>query len=94
MSLADVPIIRIVGGGDLEKSGGELGHRIVRVAGHHDVLVGDDGDKTIHDRQAHLLADEVYSARVLGIHGHGGVAEHGLGARGGDGYVFDADAAR
>ena len=31
-----------------------------------------------------MLADEVRVAFVIGVDGHGGVAEHRLGARGGD----------
>jgi len=31
-----------------------------------------------------MLADQVRVALVLGVHGHAGVAEHGLGTRGGD----------
>jgi hypothetical protein len=48
------------------------------------VFVGDDGNEAVGKRQAHVAADEVPVAVVVGMHGHGGVAEHRLGARGRD----------
>jgi hypothetical protein len=47
-----------------------------------DLLVGHDRDAPVRQRQGDLLADQVPIARVVGVHGHGGVAEHRLGPRG------------
>src|SRR2546421_5097928 len=41
--------------------------------------VGDDGDAPIDERMLEHLADEVLVPRVVGMHRHRGVAEHGLG---------------
>ena len=46
------------------------------------VAVGDDGNAHAVERQHHLLADQRLKARIVGIHGHGHVAQHRLGARG------------
>ncbi len=74
-----------------------LSHRIVvevmrRSDFHHagaeflvHIFVGDDGDVAVAQRQFHLLADEVFVALVFRMHHHRHVAEHGLGAGGGDG---------
>ena len=74
-ALADVPVVEVVGGGDLDGAGALLGVG---------VGVGDDGDGAADQRQADGLADEVGVARVVGVDGDAGVAEHGLGAGGGD----------
>ena len=50
-------------------------------------IVENDGNLAIHQRQLHGLAVQVEVARVLGVDGDGGIAEHGLGPRGGDGQV-------
>ena len=44
------------------------------------MLVGDDRDAAVGQRQRHLGADQVAVALVVGVHGHRGVAEHRLGA--------------
>ena len=75
VALADVPVVEVVGGGDLDGAGAFL-----RVG----VGVGDDGDGAADQRQADGLADEVGVAGVVGVDGDAGVAEHGLGAGGGD----------
>ena len=49
-----------------------------------DVIVGDHRDLTTQKRQHHALADEVGVALVLGVDGDRRVAEHRLGAGGGD----------
>ncbi len=51
------------------------------------IVVGDDGDGAVAQRQRDLLADEVFVALVFRMHHHGHVAQHGLGAGGGDGQV-------
>jgi hypothetical protein len=75
-SLYDEEVVGVVGRRDLERAGAEL---------HVHILVGDDGDLAVHEGQDHGLADHVLVARVIGVHGHGRVAEHGLGPGGGDG---------
>ena len=46
-----------------------------------DVVVGDDRNFAIAQRQHHGLADQMLVALVLRMYGHGGVAEHGFRAR-------------
>ena len=75
VALADGVVVEVVRGGDLHHAGAELAV---------DVVVGDDGDLAVAERQAHGLADEVGVTLVVGVHHHGGVAEHGFGAGGGD----------
>ncbi|GFN03864.1 hypothetical protein Smic_24200 [Streptomyces microflavus] len=48
------------------------------------MVVGDDGDRPVGQRQLDLLADQVLVALVVGVDGDGGVTEHRLGAGGGD----------
>ncbi len=67
MPLADLVVVEVVAGRDLHAAGAE--RRI-------DVLVGDDRNQAIGERQATLLADEMPIALVFRMHGDGGVAEH------------------
>ena len=46
------------------------------------IFVGDDRDAAADERQDRELADQVLVALVLGMNGHGHVAEHRLGTRG------------
>ena len=48
------------------------------------IFVGDNRNPAADQWQDHMLADEMLVAFVIGMHGHGGIAEHGLGPRGGD----------
>ena len=75
MALAHFVVVEIVGRGNLHTAGAE-----VRVH----VIVGDDGDITICQRQADGLADHVLVARVFRVHRHGSIAEHGFRAGSGD----------
>ena len=75
VAAADLEVVGVVGRGDLDRAGAE---------GRVDVLVGDDRDAAAGERQLHGLADQVLVALVVGVHGHRGVAEHGLGPGGGD----------
>ena len=75
VSLADLEVVVVVAGGDLQCAGAELGG---------DGLVGDDGDDAPQDGEDGAAAHEVCVAVVFGVDGHGGVAEQGLGPRGGD----------
>ena len=71
MTAADVEVVGVVAGRDLQRAGAELGL---------DVVVGDDRQAPAHQRQDRRLADEVAIALVVGVHRHGGVGEHRLGA--------------
>ena len=79
---ADVEVRLVVRGRHLEHTGAELEVHMG---------VADDGDELLLARQldgqrSHdVLADEVRVARVLRVHGHGGVAGDGLGPRRGNG---------
>ncbi len=75
MPPADLEIVEVVRGRDLDRAGAFL-----RIG----IVVGDDRNAASDQRQDHMLADQVDVALVLGVHGHRGVAEHGLGPRGGD----------
>src|SRR5699024_8465779 len=78
----DFIVIEVVGAGDLDRAGTEIRIRVV---------VGDDGNQTPvlfrPDRDFAALADDRRIAAVVGVHGNGAVAEHGLRACGGDGDV-------
>jgi hypothetical protein len=71
VALADLEVVGVVGGRDLHGAGAEL-----RV----DVVVGDDGNRAVGQRQLDLPADEVPVALVVGVDGDGRVTEHRLGA--------------
>ena len=73
---ADLEVVGVVAGGDLQRPGAELGV---------DVLVGDDRQAAADQGQDAVLADEVAVALVAGIHGDGGVGEHRLRPHRGDG---------
>ena len=75
VTAADLEVVRVMGGGHLDRAGAER-----RV----DVVVGDHRDAPAGQRQHHRLADQVGVARVVRVHRHGGVAEHGLRPGGGD----------
>ncbi len=75
VALADGVVVHVVRRGDLHHAGAELAV---------DVVVGDHRDRAAGERQVRLLAVEGGVALVLGVHHQGGVAEHGLGPRGGD----------
>ena len=76
VAAADLEVVGVVAGGDLERPGAELGV---------DVLVGDDLEPAADQRQDRVRADQVAVALVLGMHGDRGVGEHRLGAHRGDG---------
>ena len=66
-------VVGVVGGGHLYRAGAEADLA---------VFVAHDGDLTIHDGQDALLADKVLELLIVGVHGHAGVAHHGLGTGG------------
>ena len=55
-----------------------------------DIIIGHDGQLTAHERQDRRLADEVLIALVRRVDRDAAVAEHRLGARGGDGQILVA----
>ncbi len=75
VTAADLEVVGVVRRGDLDRASAELGV---------DVIVGDDRDMAAGQRQLHSAAEEMGVARVVGVHGHRGVAQHGLGAGGRD----------
>src|SRR4051812_34313403 len=75
MALPHRVVVRVVRGRDLHSARAELGVN---------ELVGDDGNLAADDGQYERLADEVAVSLVLRADGDGRVAEHRLGASGGD----------
>jgi hypothetical protein len=81
VALADGEVVGVVGGGDLDGAGSELGLG---------PLVGEEGDVALRcfadlrQRKDEELPEQIHVAFVGGIHDDGYVAEHGLGAGGGD----------
>lgn len=75
MALADLEVVRVVCRGHLDGAGAEPWV---------DVVVGDDRDRAVGQRQLDVPADQVLVALVVGVDGDGGVTEHRLGAGGGD----------
>ena len=73
---ADLEVVGVVAGGDLQRPGAELGV---------DVLVGDDRQAAADQRQHAVLADQVGVALVVGVDRDRGVGEHRLRAHRGDG---------
>ena len=75
VAAADLEVVRVMGGGHLDRAGAERGV---------DVGVGDHRDAPAGQRQLHRLAHHVGVTLVVRVHRDGGVAEHGLGPGGGD----------
>ncbi len=75
VALAHLEVVEVVRRGDLHRARALLGIRI---------LVGDDRNAAADDGQDHVLADEMLVALIVRVNGDRGVAEHGLGPRGGD----------
>ena len=73
--MADVEVVGVVAGGDLERPGAELGL---------DVLVGDDSQLAADQREQRGLPDQPPVAIVVRMHCDRGVGEHRLGAHGRD----------
>ena len=74
VALAHLVVVGVVGGGDLHHAGALL---------HVGVLVADDGDLLVEQGQDHMAAVEMSIPGVGPVDGHGGIAQHGLGAGGG-----------
>ncbi len=73
--VADLEVVGVVAGRDLQRAGAEVGL---------DVVVGDDRQAPPDERQDELLADERRVALVVGVHRDGGVGEQRLRAHGRD----------
>ena len=76
VALADLEVVEVVRGRDLHRAGA-----LLRVG----IVVGDDRDRRPTSGRTHVLADQVPVALVVGMHGDGRVAQHGLGPGGRDG---------
>ena len=85
VALAHLEVVRVVAGRDLDAARAEL---------HIDVLVAEDRDLAVHNRQDAGLADQVLVALVVRVDGHAGIAHEGLRAGGGDHKVARAIAKR
>ena len=72
VALADLEIVRVVRGRDLDHAGAELAVN---------VRVRDHGNLPVHQGQHHALADEALVALVIRMDGDGGIAKHRFGAR-------------
>ncbi len=81
MALADLIVVQVVRGRDLDHAGAEFAV---------DIVVGDDGDLAVGQRQAHGLADQCGVALVFRMHHHRDVAQQRFGPRGGDRQVARA----
>ena len=68
-------VIGVVRGGDLYATGTKADLHIV---------IGNNGDLSANHGQNEGLADEVLHILILGVHGNGGITEHGLGTGGGN----------
>src|SRR5215217_707433 len=68
-------VVKIVRGGDLHAAGAEFWIY---------VFVGDDWNRATGEWQPRLFADQILIARIIGMHGHCDVAQHGFWACSGD----------
>ncbi len=71
VALADLEVVGVVRGGDLQLAGAEVPL---------DVLVGDDRQVAPHQRQHRRAPDQLAVALVVGVDRHRGVSQHRLGA--------------
>ena len=58
-----------------------------RAKGRIGIFIGNDRDQTVTQRQLHHFAHNTRIARVAWVHRHRAIAQHGFGARGGDGDI-------
>ena len=75
MALVDLEVVEVVRRRDLDRA-----RALLRVG----VAVGDDRDLAPDQRQHDGLADQSLIALIVRVHRDRGVAQHGLGPRGGD----------
>ena len=81
VALAHLKVVGVVCGGHLHRAGAEL---------HVHIIVGHHGDLPVHQRQNDLFAHQIGVALVVGVHGHAGIAQHGLRTGGGDDHALTA----
>ena len=74
VALAHFVVVGVMGRGDLHHTGALF---------HIGMLVADDGDFFIDQGQDHVAAMQMGIAGVIGVDGHGGIAQHGFGTGGG-----------
>ena len=79
MPLGHAIIVEIMRAGDFHRA---------RTKGRVRILIGNDRDQTVTQRQMHHLADNRRIAFITGMHRHRAIAQHGFGPRGGDGNVI------
>ena len=79
VAAAHLEVVEVVARGYLHRAGA-----LFRVG----VVVGDDRYRPVDDGEHAGLPDKALVAAVVGVHGHRGIAEHGLRAGGGDGEVL------
>ena len=77
VALAHLEVHRVVGRGDLQRAGAEL--RVNGLVAHH-------RDDAAHDGQYDVAAPDAVVARVVGVDGYAGVAQHRLRPGGGYGH--------
>ena len=75
---ADLEVERIMRRGHLHGTRPELG--VDGIVGHH-------RDPAVYQRKQHLSSDQRAISLIVGMHRHGGVAEHRFRPSGGDGHV-------
>ena len=73
MALADLEVVRVVRRGDLHHA---------RALFHIGMLVADDRDFDVYQRQNDVAAVQMRIARIVFVDGHGGIAQHCLRAGG------------
>ncbi len=78
MPLADVPVVRIVRGCDLEEARGVLRLGVIAIASHDDVVVLDDWDAPPNNGKGDERAAKFGSAGIVRVHRDRGIAEHCL----------------
>ena len=79
MALADLEVVRVMGGGDLHAARSEIALHI---------FVRDHGDLSANEGQDQLFTNEVRIALVLGMHGNGSITQHGFRTGGCNNYVL------
>ena len=85
MALADFVVVKIVGRCNLDAAGAKI--RI-------DIVVANNGNIPVRQRQANGLADQVAIARVLRVNRDSSIAEHGFRSSGRDNQMTRAIAER
>ena len=72
MALADLKVIRVMGGCDFDRAGSEF---------HIDILVRHNRNLFVDQRKNNCLTHQVFIPLIIGMNRDGGIAEHRLGTR-------------